>query len=185
MSQKPSKFSFFTLVLMPILVIAAVLAGCASGNGKQHFGEGGPTNLDGHIMQWDQGTGQFDSGVTGDLSVQPDTQQTTDTGTPSDLPPVGDTTAGPDLPTPVDSAPPADTTPVVDSVPTPDTGACGAITYEGCCDGEILYFCENGQVEAYDCTPGPLCGWDATKDIYNCGTNGDPDPSGTHPMDCP
>ncbi len=60
---------------------------------------------------------------------------------------------------------------------------CGGVTYEGCCDGDQLQYCEGGQLKQSQCDAGS-CGWDAGKGFYNCGTNGGGDPSGQHPKDC-
>jgi hypothetical protein len=77
-----------------------------------------------------------------------------------------------------------------------DTGpsGCGKIPLTiGCCDGEVLKWCEeDGKggyvVQTYDCTKNklPKCGWSGfTTQAYACATNGDPDPSGKHPKACP
>ena len=60
---------------------------------------------------------------------------------------------------------------------------CGDVTYEGCCEGDLLQYCEGGQLKQSQCDAGS-CGWDAGKGFYNCGTNGGGDPSGQHPKDC-
>lgn len=60
---------------------------------------------------------------------------------------------------------------------------CGAITYEGCCEGEILKWCENNKLKVLDCTNSPKCGWNDAG-FYDCGTDGKPDPSGEFPMKC-
>ena len=57
------------------------------------------------------------------------------------------------------------------------------LTYEGCCSGNGLYWCENGETCTLDCTSNPYCGW--ADSFYNCGTVGGVDPSGTFDMDCP
>jgi agmatine deiminase len=78
------------------------------------------------------------------------------------------------------------TTPPTDmGVPTdaPPTG-CGNITYEGCCDGETLKYCENNAIQTIDCTQNPSCGWQASAGYYDCATSGGADPSGVHPKAC-
>jgi agmatine/peptidylarginine deiminase len=60
---------------------------------------------------------------------------------------------------------------------------CGDITFEGCCDGNQLLWCEDGAIQSFNCQGGS-CGWDAQDGYYNCGTNGAADPSGQHPKDC-
>ena len=97
-----------------------------------------------------------------------------------DLPPVI-----PDLPpVPDQFLPPWDT-----FNPTPDMGSgggCGSITFQGCCAGQILWYCGGGtQLQKTDCTGSPNCGWDSTYQYYACSTAGTADPSGTHPMPCP
>ncbi len=70
--------------------------------------------------------------------------------------------------------------------PDPDPEGCGDITYEGCCDGETLTWCENGGLETIDCEAvgNPKCGWATGDGFYNCATDGSPDPSGAFPMSC-
>ena len=65
----------------------------------------------------------------------------------------------------------------------PIPSECGDITFEGCCDGDTLFWCENGQIHSYNCAAGS-CGWDGEDGYYNCGTSGGSDPSGQHPKDC-
>ena len=65
-------------------------------------------------------------------------------------------------------------------------GPCFGITYEGCCDGEMLKYCDNSIVATQDCGESMLhCGWSAADQYYDCGTPGNPDPADVHPMDCP
>ena len=63
--------------------------------------------------------------------------------------------------------------------------ACGGITYEGCCEGTVLKYCDNGTLQSGDCgaaTPPSTCGW-STSGYYDCGNTG-ADPSGTYPIAC-
>jgi hypothetical protein len=62
---------------------------------------------------------------------------------------------------------------------------CGAVSFEGCCDGERLLFCEGGMLCARDCAGLPHCGWEPTLGYYDCGTPGQDDPAGLHDPDCP
>jgi len=62
---------------------------------------------------------------------------------------------------------------------------CGAVSFEGCCDGERLLFCEGGMLCARDCAGLPHCGWDTVLGYYDCGTPGQDDPAGLHDPDCP
>jgi len=64
-------------------------------------------------------------------------------------------------------------------------GGCGAITLQGCCTGEILSYCENGQLNTLDCAQSPSCGWSAANSFYDCNTDGGADPSGTYLKACP
>jgi hypothetical protein len=65
----------------------------------------------------------------------------------------------------------------------PTGGACGEVTYEGCCDGTELKYCENNQLLAGDCSTNG-CGWDDQNGYYTCGFSGS-DPSGFNPKTCP
>jgi MYXO-CTERM domain-containing protein len=62
-------------------------------------------------------------------------------------------------------------------------GGCGDVTYEGCCEGDVLKYCEGGQLTEGACEAG-TCGWDGSGSFYNCGTNGGADPSGAFPKAC-
>ncbi|MFH1531259.1 MAG: trypsin-like serine protease [Pseudomonadota bacterium] len=64
-----------------------------------------------------------------------------------------------------------------------DGGGCGGITYEGCCDGDVLKYCEGDQITEGACEAG-TCGWDASGQFYNCGMSGGADPSGAYPKAC-
>jgi agmatine/peptidylarginine deiminase len=61
------------------------------------------------------------------------------------------------------------------------TGACGNITFEGCCTGTQISYCEGGQVSSGNCQNG--CGWDPNNGWYDCGFTG-ADPSGANPRPC-
>jgi uncharacterized protein (TIGR03382 family) len=63
-------------------------------------------------------------------------------------------------------------------------GACGAVSYEGCCQGQVVLFCEGGTLQQLDCSANPSCGWSAEGGYYDCGTLGSGDPSGLHPFAC-
>ena len=65
-------------------------------------------------------------------------------------------------------------------------GPCYGITYEGCCDGQLLSYCDSGIVKHQDCDDGmENCGWSASDQYYDCNTSGNPDPAGVHPIECP
>ena len=65
-------------------------------------------------------------------------------------------------------------------------GGCGGISFQGCCEGEVLKWCENDAPSQADCTAAgkPSCGWNASSNFYDCGTDGGADPSGQHPKAC-
>jgi hypothetical protein len=62
---------------------------------------------------------------------------------------------------------------------------CGKVGWAGCCDGEILRFCEGGGLCEKDCSGALHCGYNKDKGFYDCGTDGQGDPSGTFPLACP
>jgi hypothetical protein len=62
-------------------------------------------------------------------------------------------------------------------VSTPQTAAAkslsnhcpGDITYEGNCTGDVLQWCENGEIIQIDCSEqGSVCAWSDSKDFYTC-----------------
>ena len=113
-----------------------------------------------------------------------------DAGPPGDGPATdGPATDGPatDGPAPDQGGPqdasPQDASPK-DANAAPDSGACGAMTHQGCCDGGTLWFCDAGKVKSITCGYNPKCGWDAKASVYDCGTAGGADPSGKHPRPC-
>lgn len=65
------------------------------------------------------------------------------------------------------------------------TEGCGAISYEGQCDGDIVKYCDNGAVKAIDCsTNGGSCAFASDKGYYDCvaasgGTGGSSGDQGT------
>jgi hypothetical protein len=67
-----------------------------------------------------------------------------------------------------------------------DTG-CGSVTYEGCCDGVTLLYCDNDELQTIPCgdneAPNNTCGWSADDGFYDCGQTG-ADPSGKNPLEC-
>lgn len=51
----------------------------------------------------------------------------------------------------------------------PDGGACGDITYDGECQGDVSVWCEEGELIAYDCTfDGMTCGYLQSEGYYDC-----------------
>lgn len=62
-------------------------------------------------------------------------------------------------------------------------GDCGLIPEEGCCDGDVLKWCE-GSVFMVNCEEQQACGWSMADGYYSCGTAGEEEPSGAHPRSC-
>lgn len=69
----------------------------------------------------------------------------------------------------------------------PGSTGCNGISYEGCCNGQVVQFCEDGQLNTMDCStntpPDDQCGWKEAEGYYDCGGSG-ADPSGLNPVDC-
>ena len=63
--------------------------------------------------------------------------------------------------------------------------ACGSLTEAGCCEGNILRYCDGGRVSQLNCAERPACGWNPRRATYYCQTNGSADPSGAVPIQCP
>lgn len=61
---------------------------------------------------------------------------------------------------------------------------CEFVNYEGCCAGDLLFYCVDGTFHQLDCALNRSCGWRPTGQIYNCGTEGSADPAGKHPKSC-
>jgi len=61
---------------------------------------------------------------------------------------------------------------------------CATYTFEGCCDGDVLMWCQSGTLCLLDCNQSPQCGWDNAQGFYNCGTTGTPAPGNNPPMEC-
>ena len=60
---------------------------------------------------------------------------------------------------------------------------CGLVPEEGCCNGQVLYFCAQGVLKSIDCASKPRCGW-SNSGFHDCNTSGAPDPSGTFALYC-
>jgi hypothetical protein len=73
--------------------------------------------------------------------------------------------------------------PPLEIPPTPSR--CGKVTEEGCCFGNELRFCERGKLRRINCDNNRYCGWRGVAQVYNCGTDGNPDPRKKYPRDCP
>ncbi|MBM4387696.1 MAG: hypothetical protein FJ088_08150, partial [Deltaproteobacteria bacterium] len=63
--------------------------------------------------------------------------------------------------------------------------SCLGVSFTGCCGayGDVKW-CENGALCSLNCKPTPVCGWRPAEGIYDCGTEGSADPSGTNPYFC-
>jgi hypothetical protein len=70
-----------------------------------------------------------------------------------------------------------------DLQPGADLSLCGAVTAQGCCDGETLWWCVSGALKSEHCGTKPSCGWNTTG-IYDCNTSGAADPTGVHAREC-
>jgi len=65
------------------------------------------------------------------------------------------------------------------------SNSCGTdYSYEGCCDAQLLFWCQGGIVCVLDCGQNPQCGWDNAQSLYNCGTAGNPAPGNNPAMEC-
>ncbi|GEM_PF-4225605 len=63
---------------------------------------------------------------------------------------------------------------------------CGSVTTVGCCVGEVLFRCNQGELAIENCSSGPgaTCGWSLSQKRYMCGEQGF-DTSLTWPRECP
>ncbi|MBM4371553.1 MAG: hypothetical protein FJ098_07860, partial [Deltaproteobacteria bacterium] len=65
---------------------------------------------------------------------------------------------------------------------------CPGLPAAGCCDGDLLRFCDllAGAADDADCAgEGLRCGWDSSLSLYNCVAQPAADPSGLRPRACP
>jgi len=96
------------------------------------------------------------------------------------MPDGGGTGPGDGGPPPGEGGPP----PIKDGGGGPPKKGCGKLPPQGCCQGDMLDYCQNKAKMSKDCKGNPKCGWSATQKIYTCGTSGGSDPSGKFPMSC-
>ncbi len=61
---------------------------------------------------------------------------------------------------------------------------CGDLTWQGCCEGHIVHWCDDGIAKSASCAENLHCGWNASSDVYDCDTSGGEDPSGANPRSC-
>jgi hypothetical protein len=72
------------------------------------------------------------------------------------------------------------------SGPTP-TNCSQADGYQGCCVGNVSYYCPNGSstVTKKICPSGQVCGWNPGKSYYACvAPPAQADPTNTYPIAC-
>ena len=67
--------------------------------------------------------------------------------------------------------------------PEPVVDNCNGVTYEGCCDGDNLSYCQDGALTTGGCKAG-TCGWNGSAGYYDCNTDGTEDPTGANPRAC-
>ena len=75
--------------------------------------------------------------------------------------------------------------PASDATKITDGGGCQGIKQEGCCAGNTLKYCRDGELKVLRCQQNPRCGWLANGQYYDCGTAGASDPAGVFPRACP
>lgn len=63
---------------------------------------------------------------------------------------------------------------------------CNGIDWVGCCEGNVLVFCEKDgkALCAIECDSLPLCGFAEKIKAYDCDTDGLEDPEGKYPKSC-
>jgi MYXO-CTERM domain-containing protein len=62
--------------------------------------------------------------------------------------------------------------------------SCDSVGWQGCCDGDSVVWCQDGELKTEDCSGSPSCGWNAAGGYYDCKTAGGADPSGEYPLVC-
>jgi hypothetical protein len=144
-----------------VTIVALALTACSSNGGKNKDGQvkkDGVITKDGPIAQPDLPPGSDLPRTDGPAAKKDQSTAKTDGVKPADGPKPG-----------------------ADAVAWP----CGSVTYEGCCDGTTLKWCDTDYDELVieDCSGDPSCGWD--QDGYYCGTSGAAEPTNTYPMKCP
>jgi sugar lactone lactonase YvrE len=63
-------------------------------------------------------------------------------------------------------------------------GECNGVSWAGCCDGETVKWCQDGELHDENCGDKPSCGWNAEDGYYDCETTGGADPAGEFPLAC-
>ncbi len=70
-----------------------------------------------------------------------------------------------------------------------EAGACRQLTCDdvpsvGCCVGDVLHVCANGELDEVDCGLHPHCGWNPVFAGYLCNSDDESDPTGVYPRTC-
>ena len=61
-----------------------------------------------------------------------------------------------------------------------------SLTWEGCCNSLFVFWCDpTGVTCRLSCVGHASCGWNAEQGYYWCETDGEAEPTGTWPLDCP
>jgi hypothetical protein len=70
---------------------------------------------------------------------------------------------------PPPNSPPPNNPPPNNPPPNSPPSGCGSVTYEGECQGEVVVWCEDGELYAYDCGEGGMtCGFVDSMGLYDC-----------------
>ncbi|MBM4355477.1 MAG: trypsin-like serine protease [Deltaproteobacteria bacterium] len=62
---------------------------------------------------------------------------------------------------------------------------CNQVTEGGCCQGDVVTWCEDGTLLMADCLGLGGCGWSEELGRYACGNDGIEDPAAAFPIGCP
>ena len=66
--------------------------------------------------------------------------------------------------------------------PSKSISGWSSYSYQGCCAGNTVKYCESGVFKQLDCSVNPTCGWSYLGSYYDCGTSGGSHPS--YPKGC-
>ncbi|MFT5429882.1 MAG: agmatine/peptidylarginine deiminase [Myxococcota bacterium] len=69
--------------------------------------------------------------------------------------------------------------------PSGSTAACGGVSFEGCCENNSLFWCDNEFLQSQPCGLAESCGWKGDTAFYGCGDSPDASPYPEHPRECP
>ncbi|MBR59232.1 MAG: hypothetical protein CMH54_14600 [Myxococcales bacterium] len=62
---------------------------------------------------------------------------------------------------------------------------CGSVSFEGCCSQNAVFFCFEDSLQVLNCPNNQPCGWGGDLGYYDCDTDGEAEPTNTHPYLCP